>query len=271
MSFDIENGYSPRTEEDILSDLVDSVNFNYKTSYTPETFVGTNLHKLYYPGMQLIMGVENGLGSIAAKVQDYISYINKTIAYPKSSPNGIMNEIKNKWNVDASVMPINNVDDRGKCFIACDVDKSAAGYDELKQNIINTIGECVSAGCAFNGTETGIFVGNNGQNFQIAYEIPTEVNMTVKIVATVSRNSKDFIPIENVVSNLYQEKFKAAYRLGFDFEPDAYLCKDDLPWASNISVTYQVNGAGDFTGNVYKAAYNQKIVLTSVSTEIVDE
>lgn len=79
MSFDIENGYSPRTNEDILSDLVDAVNTNYKTNYTPETFIGTNLHKLYYPGVQLILGVENGISSIAAKIQDYIAYINKTI------------------------------------------------------------------------------------------------------------------------------------------------------------------------------------------------
>lgn len=270
MSFDIENGYSPRANEDILSDLVDAVNANYKTSYTPETFIGTNLHKLYYPGVQLILGVENGISSIAAKIQDYIAYINKTIQYPKSSPNGIMNELANKLNVIASVMPIKQIDDRGKCYIACDVDKSAADYATLKQNIIDVIGTCATAGLAYNGTETGVFVGVNGQEFDIAFEIPETVTVNVKIVATVSRNSRDFIPTENVVSNLFTEKFNAAYRLGFDFEPNSYLCKDDLTWAADLSVTYQVGG-GSFTDAVYKSLYNQKIVLGNVSTEIVDE
>lgn len=270
MSFSVENGYSPRTNEDLVNDLVNAVNEEYGETYTPETIVGSNIYKLYYPALQIAQGVENGISQIGNKAQDYVTYINDKIKYPKSSPNGIMQALENDLNVIASIAPITTPDKRGTCDIACDVDTSAEDYQTLKQNIINKIGQCATTGLVYSGSETGFFTGINGQKFPISYAIPTVLTFNIKIAITVSRNTTEFIPAEVTINNLFRELFNQSYRLGKDFEPDSYLCKERLPWSSSITVTYQ-NGSGSFTGEVFKSAYNQKIVLGTVNAEIIDE
>ena len=272
MSFDIENGYSPRTFEDILAEYTTAINNRFGTSYTPESIVGTDWYKYAYSNIQIVMNVENRIAEISTKIQDYITYINDSIKLPKSSPDGLMQALQNDLGVISSIRPVDNESDAGHLLLACDVDTSAEDYADLKQRIFDKIGECCTTGLYFPNTQTerGTFTAINGQDFPAAYALPVLKEFYVKITVTVSRNTKLFIPIELQVVNLFTEKFNAAYRFGYDFEPDIYLCQDDLPWASEIKVEYSTDNT-DWQTEVYKAAYNEKIVLKQVSAEIIDE
>lgn len=269
MSFDVDNGYAPRTFEDILAEYVTAINEEMGTDYTPETIIGTDWYKYIYVGIQLILNCENRVAEIGSKISDYITYINDSIKMPKSSPDGLMAALYDELGVISSVQPVTE-STAGHCNIVCDVDSEAEGYAELKEKIINKIGLYATTGLVYSGSEQGNFIAKNGQNFNIAYGFPADLELYVKIIATVSRNTKMFIPIENVIINMFEEKFKAAYRLGFDFESGSYICTDDLPWASNIEVQYSTDGTKYQSGTL-KLEYNQKVILKQVTAEIIDE
>lgn len=273
MSFDVENGYAPRTFDDLLAAYTEAINSRFGTSYTPESIVGTDWYKYMYSNIQAIMSVENRIAEMSTKIQDYITYINDSIRLPKSSPDGIMQELQTKLGVISSIRPVDSEANAGHLLLACDVDTTAADYAELKQKIFDTMGECCTTGLYYPDTQTerGTFTAINGQDFPAAYALPVNKEFYVKITVTVSRNTKLFIPIEGVIVELFKTKFAEAYRFGYDFEPDAYLCKEDLPFASSIQVGYNFDGGSTWETEVYKAAYNEKIILKQVSAEIIDE
>lgn len=272
MSFDIENGYSPRTFEDILTEYTEAINARFDTSYTPESIVGTDWYKYAYANIQAIMNIENRIAEISFKIQDYITYINDSIKLPKSSPDGLMQALQNDLGVISSIRPVDKETEAGYLLLSCDVDTTAPDYADLKQKIFNKMGECCTTGLYYPDTQTerGTFTAINGQDFPAAYSLPVKKELYVKITVTVSRNTKLFIPIESQIVKLFQEKFNAAYRFGYDFEPDVYLCKEDLPFASDIQVQYSEDNSTWYT-TVLKTAYNEKIILKQVSAEIVDE
>lgn len=271
MSYTLENGYSPRTYDNILNELIGYVNTEYGTEYNASNFIGTNLYRLYYPAIQMIMNCENEIGQLVSKLQDYITYINSSIKLPKSTPDGLMNALQDELGVVSSIKPITQEADAGHLDICCDVDPEAEDYDTIKNNIIQKIGKYATTGLYYSGTETGTYTAINGQQFNISYALPTEKQVYVKITVQTSRNSLDFIPVENVVTNTFTDNFNKEYRLGYDFEPDRYLCDDDLPWAASIKVEYNFDNGSSYDTDVYLAAYNEKIMLANVTAEIIDE
>ena len=47
MGFALETGYVPLNIDDIMSSIMDGVNAQFGTSYTIETFTGTNMYKYF--------------------------------------------------------------------------------------------------------------------------------------------------------------------------------------------------------------------------------
>lgn len=266
MSFTIENGYTPKTFDELLADYTAEVNQQMGTEYTPNSIVGTDWYRYGYAGIQMALSVENAIAAVTAKMTNYVSYYNSKLILPKSTPNGLMGALERELGVISSVKPLTQIEERGHLDICCDVDPSD---EELKAQIIEKLGLYATAGVVFSGDQTGDFIGLNGQHFPIAYCLPTEKTFNVHIVANTSRNTTDFIPNENVVIQAFRDGFDKSYRLGYDFEPDVYLCKDALPWAAAIAVTYG-ESATDQT-EVYKSQYNEKIILGQVTAEIIDE
>lgn len=270
MSYTIENGYEPRTFNDILADYVAGINDQFKTSYTINSVVGTDWYKYGYAGIQLAMGVEQRVSEVAGKIQDYITYINDSIKLPKSTPDGLMAALESELGIISSVKPVESTADAGHLDIACIVDTAAENYATVKQSIIDKLGKYATTGLVYSGTESGQYTALNGQKFNISYGLPVIKNIWVKIAVTVSRNTTDFVPIENVVSLKFKENFGKVYRFGNDFEPDSYLCKDNLPWASDIEIQFSEDGT-TYKSGVYQSPYNELITLKEVTTEIIDE
>ena len=78
MTYTVTNGYSPRDYETILAQCVQIVNEQFGTSYTSQSFTGTNLWKFLYATIQGLMTVENNIAELGVKLQDYIRTQNES-------------------------------------------------------------------------------------------------------------------------------------------------------------------------------------------------
>lgn len=265
MSYTITNGYIPRDYTTILQECVNIINEQFETNYTLQTFEGTNLWKFVYAIIQEIMTVENNIAELSAKLQDYIRTQNEALIIPRSSPDGITQTLKDELGLEASVKPTES-NDAGRVFIAVDVDNTAEDYAATKQKICNIFARDMGAGLYYGGTETAAVTEINGQQFYYAYVLPTAVPLSVKIQVKVSDNTTNFVETPTQIKEKFLENFKKMYRLGYDFEPSIYLCRDDLNFASQIYTTYSTGGA--YTSSIYNAAYNEKITIDPADIEV---
>lgn len=268
MSYTVTNGYAPRDYTTILQECISVVNEQFGTNYTQQTFEGTNLWKYIYAIIQEIMTVENNIAELSTKLQDYIRTQNEALIIPRSSPDGITQILKDELGLTASVKPTESTD-AGYIYMAVDVDNTAEDYADTKQRILNILAQNMGAGLFYQGTETGTVTELNGQQFQYAYSLPTAVPLQVKINVKVSDNTTNFIETPTTIKEKFLANFNNLYRLGFDFEPSIYLCRDDLNFASQITVTYSTGGA--YTSNIYQSAYNEKITIDADDIEVTIE
>lgn len=267
MSYNIVNGYSPRTYENILEECVNVVNEEFGTTYTSQSFVGTNLWKFLYATIQGLMTVENNIAELGVKLQDYIRTQNEKLILPTSSNDGIMQRIEQELNLISSVKPV-ELGEGGNVYIAVDIDDTAEGYAEQKQRILEILHKYLGAGLFYHGTESGYVTASNGQQFEYAYELPTTKPLKVKISVTISDNTTRFIETTNAIKDKFFKNFGEFYKLGYDFEPVKYLCRDDLPFASKIELTYSTDGGSTYSGEVLQNEYNEKITINPNDVEV---
>ena len=269
MSFLVTNGYSPRSYETILADCVEVVNQEFGTSYTSQTFVGTNLWKYLYATIQGMMTIENNISELGVKLQDYIRTQNEELIIHRSSVDGIMQAIKDELNLISSIKPVESSADAGEIYLAVDIDNEGADYANKKQKILNVMHKYLTAGLHYNGTETGTVTATNGQVFNYAYELPTEQALKIKIQVRVSENNNIFVETTNNIKEKFLENFSNLYRLGFDFEPQQYLnISRDLPFASEITTQYSTNGGSSWATEVLESDYKTKLTIADADVKV---
>lgn len=268
MTYTVTNGYSPRSYETILAECVQVVNEQFGTSYTSQSFTGTNLWKYLYATIQGLMTVENNIAELGVKLQDYIRTQNEELIIPTSSENGFTALLQRELGLIASFKPTESSSDAGQIHLAIDIDNTAEDYENKKQQIFDLMAEHLGAGLFYNGTEKGQVTELNGQAFNYAFDLPTDMPLKVKIQVKVSENTNLFVETTNKIKEKFLNNFARAYRLGYDFEPQAYLCKDDLPFASEIKVTYSTNGGSSYSGEVLNSMYDEKITINENDVEV---
>lgn len=269
MSFSVVNGYSPRSYETILADCVAVVNQEFGTSYTSQTFVGTNLWKYLYATIQGMMTIENNISELGVKLQDYIRTQNEELIIHRSSVDGFMQAMEDELGLISSLKPCESDADAGEIYLAVDIDSAGSDYAEKKQQIFNTMHKYLTAGLHYNGTETGTVTATNGQVFNYAYELPTKKDLKIKIQVRVSENNNLFVETTNKIKEKFLENFSNLYRLGFDFEPQQYLnISRDLPFASEITTQYSTNSGSSWATGVLESDYKTKYIIDNASVEV---
>lgn len=267
MTYNVTNGYSPRDYETILAQCVQIVNEQFGTSYTSQSFTGTNLWKFLYATIQGLMTVENNIAELGVKLQDYIRTQNEELIIPTSSENGFTALLEREMGLIASFKPTESSSDAGQIHLAIDIDNTAEDYAEKKQQIFNLMAEHLGAGLFYNGTEQGTVTELNGQSFNYAFDLPTETNLKVKIQVRVSENTNLFVETTNKIKEKFLANFAKFYRLGYDFEPQIFLCRDrDLPFASEIKISYMTNGK--YKTDVLEAMYDEKFTISPDDVEV---
>jgi hypothetical protein len=143
MSFAQDQGYVPATIEELMDEVMGGINTEFGTSYTTETFVGTNFYKYFYALIQLLQENEIRASEIVTKLQQYFISTNESLARPKTTSPGLLDALADAG-YTASVKPMINAD-AGKVSVAVDVDSGATDYADTKLAINTIIKDCVPA------------------------------------------------------------------------------------------------------------------------------
>jgi hypothetical protein len=120
MPFSQEAGYTPATIETIMISIMNEINTQFGTSYTYETFVGTNFYKYFYALAQRLQENEVKTSEIFLKLQQYITLMNERISRPVVTSPGVVEKLGVEGYI-ASVKPMIEAD-AGKIHVCVDAD-----------------------------------------------------------------------------------------------------------------------------------------------------
>lgn len=254
MSFSLENGYIPTDIPTIMSSLMPLINTQFGTSYTTETFVGTNLYKYFYALAQKLQENEVKTSEIFAKLQQYIAITNERISRPVNTNPGIVDKLLAEGYV-ASVKPMIDAD-AGKINICIDTDETADDYEETKLALCTLISQITVAGAVTQGAEVETIVLTNGQAFDFKFHLPNRIPIKLKLTLTLSENNQVVIGNPDDVKVLLLANISSRYKLGRNFEPQRYFSVSDAPWTSQVKLEWSTDGGSTWNSTVYDAAYD---------------
>lgn len=267
MSYSVLNGYAPRSYDDILLTTVNAINEEFGTNYTTQSFAGTNIWKVLYAAIQEIMTTENNISLLGEKMKQFISVQNEELYAPTSTIDGFTDLLKRELSLVGSIKP-NEAADAGNLYLCVDVDNTLDDYATIKQEILDLMHVHLVGGLVYHGTETGTVTGTNGQSYSYGYSLPTPVSLMVKVTIDVSDNTLLKIPTTNEVKALFLKNFAERYRLGFDFEPQNYLCRDDVPFAGSILIEYSQDSGVTWDTDVLDLDFDEKVTLAEEDVEV---
>jgi hypothetical protein len=264
MSFASDTGYLPMTVPQMMDKVMANVNTQFGTTYTTETFLGTNFYKYFYSMIQRLQENEVKASEIFLRVQEYFNITNERIQRPKTTHPGIYDYFESKGYF-VSTKPPADVD-AGKAYICVDVDSGAGNYAATKLAICNIVKDCVVAGVVSQGTESEDITLSNGQNMTFKYNLPTKIPVLLRLTITTSDNNEFTIAAPDVIKLTLYNNVNAKYKLGKNFEPQRYFSVVDAPWASQIVLEWSDDAGGNWHDEVYVSAYNE--VFTFALTDI---
>lgn len=261
MGYAQESGYTPQTIESILEAFRTNINSQFGTSYTAESFVGTNHYKYFYAAAQLYQQNEVKTSEIFAKLQQYFAIINALISRPVNTPPGIVE----KMGVEGYVASVKKMidADAGKINICVDTDDTADDYVDVKLAICTLISQITVLGCVTQGTESEAIVLSNGQSFDFKYHLPNRIPVGLRLTLTLSENNQSVIAAPDDVKINLVANIAARYALGKNFEPEKYFSITDAPWAAQILLEWtddvtagEIDPTPTWHSTVYDAAFD---------------
>lgn len=126
MSYSQKNGYLPVDVQTIMASIMANINGQFQTTYTLDTFVGTNFYKYFYALAQRVQSGEIKTSEVFLKLQQYIAITNERISRPVNTNPGIIEKF---FAYQSTLIPLGLVAavkpmidaDAGKIHIAVDV------------------------------------------------------------------------------------------------------------------------------------------------------
>ena len=255
MAYTDENGFIPDTMEDLINDFMNGINTKFGTSYTLDTFVGSNFYKYFYVIAQQIIDNEIVFAQAFQKLQDYIRSTNETISIAKTPLDGLIKVFADAgYQISIEPMTALNAGTLGVCV---DVDDEATDYADMKLEILTMLKDYTVAGIFFSGTETGDIALTNGQSFEFGFDLPTEYASTeLQLTITLSQNVNIVPDSESEIKTKLLANLANRYSIGRDFEPDRYFdILTDAPYASSVLLKWRKTSGDSFSGAVYSANY----------------
>lgn len=175
MGFASESGYTPASVETILLSIMANINTQFGTTYTAESFVGTNFYKYAYALAQRMQEQEVKTSEIFAYLQDYFNITNERISRPVVTNPGLIEKLAEPTDLNengyvASVKkPIDA--DAGKVYICVDADdgEHASGLVTITSyaNLVSGTDDVVTVGATAFTAQSGAATPGTG-TFQAA-------------------------------------------------------------------------------------------------------
>lgn len=265
MGYSNDAGYTPVSIQDLMSFVMININTQFGTSYTEESFLGTAFYKYFYAIAQKMQENEIKTSEIFLKLQTYFTDTNERILRPKTTPDGLVDTLKLAGYTASVKPPIN--DDAGKLFLCVDVDDTDEDYEDQKLEIATIMSETVIAGIISQGAEDQNIVISNGQEFTYKYDLPTRIEVLLRLTLTISRNNSATILTDAQIKTKLMDNIAAKYSLGKDFEPETYFTIVDAPWCSDILLEYSVDDGENWDSAVYESEYDElfEIALENIT------
>lgn len=254
MGYADESGYTPQTIEQIMTSIMTGINAQFGTSYTYETFIGTNYYKYFYALAQRVQENEIKTSEIFEKLQQYFEVTNEIISRPAVTNQGLVGALETAGYV-ASVKPMIEAD-AGKINICVDVDSAALDYATKKTAIATVIKDSTVAGCVTQGAEVESIVLTNGQSFDFKYHLPNRIDVLLRLTITVSENNQAVIKSPDDIKADLLLNIGKHYRLGRNFEPQKYYSTADAPWAESVLLEWSDDDGDNYYSTVYEASFD---------------
>jgi hypothetical protein len=157
MGFASESGYTPSTIQTMMLSVMANINTQFGTSYTAETFVGTNFYKYFYALMQKAQENEVKASEIFLKLQDYIELTNERISRPVVTNPGVIEKLSTEGWVASVKQP--SEAEAGEIHICVDADDGdhAAGDVVITSfaNLIDGTDDTVTIGATAFTAQSG--------------------------------------------------------------------------------------------------------------------
>jgi hypothetical protein len=274
MSFASDTGYTPITIETMMLSVMDNINIQFNTTYTPETFVGTNFYKYFYAAIQRLQENEVKTSEIFLNLQSYFRITNEKISRPVVTSPGLI-EVLEANDFLASVKPMIDAD-AGKISICIDkaVDtgfwEDSVDYLTDKLAAATIIKDSSVAGAVTQGTEVEAIVLSNGQSFDFKYNLPNRIPVHLRLTLTLSENNMVAIGDPDDVKLALLNNVLARYRLGKNFEPQRYFTTSDAPWASIVLLEWSDDDEVNYYDIVFDADYDDLFAFDLARIHLVE-
>lgn len=257
MAYTDENGFIPDTVEELMNDFMNGINNKFGTSYTIDTFVGSNFYKYFYVIAQQIIDKEIVFAQAFQKLQDYIRSTNETIAIAKTPLDGLI-KVFSDAGYQISIEPMTALN-AGTLGVCVDVDSTDPDYADMKTEILTMLKDYTVAGIFFSGAETGNIALTNGQSFEFGYALPTEFNaVELKISIELSQNVNIVPDSESEIKTKLLANLADRYSIGRDFEPNRYFdILNDAPYASSVLLQWRKTSGDAWSSAVYSATFKE--------------
>lgn len=268
MSFSQENGYTPVSIETIMGTLMAGINAQFGTTYTADSFVGTNFYKYFYALAQRVQENEIKTDEIFLKLQQYIDYINARISRPVNTNPGIVDRFMAEGFI-ASTKPMIEAD-AGKIHICVDTDETADNYASLKLAICTLISQITVAGAVTIGPENETIVLSNGQAFDFNFSLPNRIPTKIKLTVILSENNQVAVGSPDDVKIKLLSNMLSRYRLGKNFEPQKYFAVADAPWSSMVTLEYSFNDGETWQNTIYEADFDDLLTFSLADITLIE-
>lgn len=269
MGYAQDTGYTPLTIDAIMDSIRTNINSQFGTTYTAESFIGTNFYKYFYALAQDLQKNEVQTSEIFAKLQQYFVITNEKISRPVVTNPGLIEKLEAEGYI-ASVKKMIDAD-AGKINICVDVDDTDPDYADIKLDVATIIKDSTVAGAVTQGSEVQAIVLSNGQSFDFKYHLPDRKATKLKLTIVTSENNQVLIGNPDDTKLKLFNNIKARYRLGKNFEPERYFnIQDDAPWAESVLLEWSHDAGGTWSSAVYEAAFDDLFDFGLADIELVE-
>lgn len=269
MSFSQDQGYVPSTIEAILTSIMAGVNTQFATSYTYDSFVGTNHYKFMYALAQYVQTNETKTAEIFSILQQYFAITNESIQRPVGTNPGIIENFSRNGFI-ASVKPPADAD-AGKIYICVDVDETADDYADTKLELCTLIKDSVAGGIVSQGDQVETIVLSNGQAFDFKFALPDRVEVLLRLTLTLSENNQVVVQEPEVSKIKLIANIAAKYQLGKNFEPQKYFSVLDAPWTSQVLLEYSIDAGANWETEVYDSLFDDLFVIDLANITVIED
>lgn len=266
MGFASDSGYTPISIDTMMLSIMDNVNIQFGTTYTADTFLGTNFYKYFYALIQRLQENEIKTSEIFLKLQQYFIITNEKISRPVVTNQGLLDAIQT--NTDSTptgfISSVKEmvVGDAGKIYICVDKKVSSgnwedsAGYAVDKLAVATIIKNSTCAGCVTQGGESTTITLSNGQDFDFKYALPNRIPVDLRLTMTLSDNNQVEIMTDDDIKTALLANVTARYSLGKDFEPQRYWNISDSPWAAVVLLEWSTDSGSNYYSTVFDANFD---------------